>query len=98
MHINVKKVVNSLIKLSDLQIKEVIVIDNGRRLGHIYDLEIDPENGKIIAIILIVKDRSSGLFGKADELLIYWDQIVTIGTDVILVKEEPSMSFSHSQE
>lgn len=91
MHINDNEVVNNLIKLSELQIKEVIVIDNGRRLGHIYDLEIDPDQGKIIAIILIVRDKMGGLFGKADELFIHWDQIVTIGTDVILVKEEPSM-------
>lgn len=76
-----------VIKLSELQIKEVIVIDNGRRLGHIYDLEIDPELGKIIAIILILRDKKNGLFGKPDELIIYWEQIVTIGADVILVKE-----------
>ena len=76
-----------MIKLSELQIKEVIVIDNGKRLGHIYDLEIDPDLGKIIAIILILRDKKSGLFGKPDELIIYWEQIVTIGADVILVKE-----------
>lgn len=76
-----------VIKLSELQIKEVIVIDNGRRLGHIYDLEIDPELGKIIAIILILRDKKNGLFGKPDELIIYWEQIVTIGADVILVKD-----------
>jgi len=76
-----------MIKLSELQIKEVIVIENGKRLGHIYDLEIDPDIGKIIAIILIMRDRKSGLFGKPDELIIYWEQIVTIGADVILVKE-----------
>jgi YlmC/YmxH family sporulation protein len=76
-----------MIKLSELQIKEVIVIDNGKRLGHIYDLEIDPDLGKITAIILILRDRKGSLFGKPDELIIYWEQIVTIGADVILVKE-----------
>jgi len=76
-----------MIKLSELQIKEVIVIDNGKRLGHIYDLEIDPDLGKIIAIILILRDKKSGLFGKPDELIIYCEQIVTIGADVILVNE-----------
>lgn len=85
-----------MIKLSELQIKEVIVIDNGRRLGHIYDLEIDPDTGKIISIILVVRDKKNGgLFGKADELFIHWEQIVTIGIDVILVKEEPPI-YAHS--
>lgn len=76
-----------MIKLSELQIKEVIVIDNGKRLGHIYDLEIDPNLGKITAIVLILRDKKNGMFGKPDELIIYWEQIVTIGADVILVKE-----------
>ncbi len=76
-----------MIKLSELQIKEVIIIDDGKRLGHIHDLEIDPGNGMITAIIIAVRDKKSGLFGKTDELIIHWDQIVTIGSDVILVKE-----------
>lgn len=76
-----------MIKLSELQIKEVIIIDSGRRLGHIYDLEIDPEIGKIIAIILISREKRNSLFGKQEEIIIYWEQIVTIGADVILVKE-----------
>ena len=82
-----------MIKLSELQIKEVIVIDNGKRLGHIYDLEIDPDLGKIVAIILILRDKKNGLFGRPDELIIYWEQIVTIGADVILVKENKELQF-----
>ena len=82
-----------MIKLSELQIKEVIVIDNGKRLGHIFDLEIDPDIGKIIAIILVLREGKSGLFGKQNELIITWDQIVTIGSDVILVKEVHEAQF-----
>lgn len=75
-----------MIKLSELQLKEVIVVENGQRLGHIYDLELDPDFGRIIAIILL-RNRKSGLFGKSDEIIIYWNQIITIGKDVILVNE-----------
>lgn len=73
-----------MIKLSELQLKEVIVIESGKRLGHIYDLEIDPDFGRIIAIILL-SNRKGGIFGKAEEIIIHWDQINTIGKDVILV-------------
>lgn len=76
-----------MIKLSELQVKEVIVVDDGKRLGHIHDLEINTDKGLITAIIIIVKDKQGGFFGKSDELIIHWDQIVTIGSDVILVKE-----------
>ncbi|WP_373895944.1 YlmC/YmxH family sporulation protein [Virgibacillus natechei] len=76
-----------MIKLSELQTKEVIVVDDGSRLGHIADLEIDKDRGKILAIVIIMKEKKSGMFGKPDELIIHWDQIVRVGSDVILVKE-----------
>lgn len=76
-----------MIKLSDLQVKEVIVINDGRRLGHISDLEIDPDRGRIIALVIYLREKKGGFFGKPEELMIYWEHIVTIGTDVILVKD-----------
>ncbi|MFC3040252.1 YlmC/YmxH family sporulation protein [Virgibacillus xinjiangensis] len=76
-----------MVKLSELQVKEVIMIDDGRRIGHISDLEIDPDHGKILAIILIVKDKRDSLFSKSEELVIPWNRIVRIGSDVILVRE-----------
>ncbi len=76
-----------MIKLSELQLKEVIIIENGKRLGHIYDLVIDPDKGRITAIVIIEREGKNGFFGKADEMIIDWRQITTIGQDVILVKE-----------
>ncbi|MEN2464653.1 YlmC/YmxH family sporulation protein [Ornithinibacillus sp. FSL M8-0202] len=76
-----------MITLSDLQAKELIVINDGRRLGHISDLEIDPDRGRIIALVIYNREKKGGFFGKPDELMIYWEQIVTIGSDVILVKD-----------
>jgi YlmC/YmxH family sporulation protein len=76
-----------MIRLSELQLKEVIIIDDGRRLGHISDLEIDPNTGKILAIIILAKEKKANLFGKMDELVINWNQIMRIGSDVILVKD-----------
>lgn len=74
-----------MIKLSELQIKEVIDIENGERLGHIFDLEINSISGMIEAIIVVSRDRKGGLFGKSEEVIIQWRQIITIGIDVILV-------------
>ena len=76
-----------MIKLSELQLKEIIIIDDGRRFGDITDLEIDGNTGKIIAIVVETKDKKSGMLRKADELLISWDHIVRIGSDVILVND-----------
>lgn len=76
-----------MIKLSDLQVKEVIVVDSGKRLGHIFDLQIDPDLGMITAIIIIFRENKQGFFGKPEERIVFWDQIVTIGADVILVTD-----------
>ncbi|AXI09005.1 YlmC/YmxH family sporulation protein [Oceanobacillus sp. 143] len=87
-----------MVKLSELQLKEVIIVDDGRRLGHISDLEINTNTGKITAIILIAKDKRNSLFGKVDELVIRWEQIIRIGSDVVLVKdvhEQPLSSEVH---
>lgn len=75
-----------MIKLSELQVKEIIVINSGRRLGHLSDLEINGDLGRIEAIIVYVKENNS-LFGRQEEILIPWNRIITIGTDVILVED-----------
>lgn len=93
MHIDGVKGCVYMILLSELQIKEVIIVNSGRRLGHIYDLEIDPTTGKIVAIILLAKTNNGGLFSKPEEIIIYWEQIVTIGTDVILVTDTYERSY-----
>lgn len=77
-----------MIKLSELQMKEIIVVENGTRLGHISDLEIDAINGRILALIIQIKEGKSGMFAKSDEMIIRWHQIATIGADVILVRLE----------
>ncbi len=78
--------------------KEVIVRNDGKRLGHISDLEIDGDNGRITALVIYVKDKKSGLFGKTDELIIPWNHIEVIGTDVILVREVTSPSLYPGQQ
>ncbi|WP_174613170.1 YlmC/YmxH family sporulation protein [Virgibacillus ihumii] len=77
-----------MIKLSELQVKEVIVISDGSRLGHISDLEIDGTTGMITALIIYTKEKKSGggLFGKPGEMEIPWNKIETIGSDVILIR------------
>ncbi|WP_010530459.1 YlmC/YmxH family sporulation protein [Lentibacillus jeotgali] len=87
-----------MVTLSELQIKEVIMMSDGRRLGQISDLEIDGNNGRITALVLIAKDKKSGFFGKADELIIPWRNVEVIGTDVILVNEVKTPTLYSEQE
>lgn len=75
-----------MIKLSELQMKEIIVIEDGRRLGHIHDLEIDVDSGYITSLILLEQNKKGGFFAKGTETSVKWSQITTIGTDVILIR------------
>lgn len=73
-------------KISELQSKDVVNIANGRKLGRIYDLELDLRKGTIEAIIIPGEARLFGWFSNGQEWIIPWRQVVKIGSDVILVR------------
>ena len=68
-------------RLSDLQHKEIVNIDGGKRIGIIIDVIID-EKGYIKELIL--EDRRGRKFTR-EEFSVSWNQIVKIGDDIILV-------------
>lgn len=73
-------------KISDLQTKEVVNLTDGRKLGQIYDLELDLHQGTIQAIVLPGESKWFGFGSGKQEWVIPWKQIVKIGSDVILVR------------
>ncbi|OAB30144.1 sporulation protein, YlmC/YmxH family [Paenibacillus macquariensis subsp. defensor] len=83
-----KKMVGMMMKISDFQTKDVINIVDGKRLGQISDLEIDLRQGRVEAIVVPSYSRFMGLFGGRSDLIIPWNNIVKIGSDVVLVKME----------
>lgn len=79
-----------MMKISELQVKDIVNMDNGKRLGHLTDLEINLSTGQIEALIINGSGKMMGLFGKeSEEVFIPWRNIIRIGSDVILV-EVPS--------
>ncbi|MDI6870261.1 MAG: YlmC/YmxH family sporulation protein [Bacillota bacterium] len=83
-----------LARISDLRLREVINVTDGRRLGYIDDLELDATTGQVTAIILPARARFFHLFPRNEEIVIPWKQIRRIGTDVILV--EPAYLVDHT--
>lgn len=75
-----------MIKISELQSKEVVNITDGRKLGQIHDLELDLSEGIIKAIVVPEESRLFGLISGGREWVIPWPQIVKIGADVIFVR------------
>lgn len=74
-----------MIKTSELKQKEVININDGRRLGLVCDVEINMETGNLEAIIIPAGGKFFGLFSKESDIIIGWSNIRKIGVDVILV-------------
>ncbi|MFZ5898528.1 MAG: YlmC/YmxH family sporulation protein [Bacillota bacterium] len=75
-----------MVKISDLRMREVVNVLDGRRLGMIKDIDIDLETGRITALILPGSSRLMGFFGREEEIVVPWEKIVRIGVDVILVE------------
>lgn len=72
-------------RLSDLQNKDVINMNDGKKIGNIIDVNIDM-SGKMNGLIVEKTKFFISMFTSKDEVEIKWDQIEKIGEDVILVK------------
>lgn len=67
--------------LSELQLKEIINISNGKRIGVIVDVIVS-NNGNIEK--LVIEEKRGRKFSK-EEYEISWNQIIKIGDDIILI-------------
>ncbi len=74
-----------MLRAGDLRTKEVINIASGMRLGFVSDVEINFEDGYIEAIVVPVQHRFFLFFGKAEDYVIPWKNIIRVGDDIILV-------------
>lgn len=79
-----------MVKISEFQIKDVVNVADGKRLGNIGDIEINLTTGKIEAVVISGSGRVLGFFGKDDDVVIPWKNILKIGQDVILVRYKGS--------
>ena len=67
--------------LSELQLKEMINISDGKRIGTIVDVVVST-NGNIEK--LLVEEKRGRKFSK-EEYEISWNQIIKVGDDIILI-------------
>lgn len=73
-------------RTSDFKQKEVININDGKRLGFVCDVEIDLKSGRLQSIVIPGGNRLLGILGKDSEYIIPWERIKKIGEDIILVE------------
>jgi len=69
----------------ELREKDIININNCKRMGCVADLVFDPKNGCIQALIATENEKLWGFFSKEGSCEIPWCKIKQIGPDIILV-------------
>jgi len=69
----------------DFKHKEVININDGKKLGFVQDIDANLSTGTITSIIVPKSYNIKNIFSDNKALTIPWDKIKCIGTDVILV-------------
>lgn len=72
-------------KISEFQVKDIVNIADGKKLGNLSDLDINIATGAIEAIIVSGGGKLMGFFGREEDIIIPWRKIRKIGADVILV-------------
>lgn len=70
----------------DFKHKEVVNINNGKRLGFVQDVCADLETGMITSIIVPGNNKILNLFSQGNDIVIPWQNIKCIGDDLILVE------------
>lgn len=69
----------------DFKHKEVININNAKRLGMVLDVTANLKTGTIESIIVPGSNKFN-LFNSYDEIIIPWENIEVIGDEIILVR------------
>ncbi|HAQ07571.1 MAG TPA: YlmC/YmxH family sporulation protein [Bacillus bacterium] len=79
-----------MVKVTEFQVKDVVNVSDGKRLGNIEDFEINLNTGRIEAVVIGNTGKVLGFFGKEEGIIIPWKNILKIGEDVILVRYRDS--------
>ena len=70
----------------DFKHKEVININDGKKLGFVQDVTADFKTGTITSIIVPGQNNLFNIFSTGNEITIPWTSIKAIGDDLILVE------------
>ena len=74
-----------MISLAVLSQKDVISVVTGQNIGRVDDIEFARENARVRYLVIFVRPRFFGILGRSDDVRIPWENVLTIGRDVILV-------------
>ena len=74
-----------MMKLSELQRKNIINIRDGKVVGRIVDVELDTNSGLLIHLVIEKAHLIRNIFSSEEDIVIKFTQIKKLGEDVILI-------------
>ena len=74
-----------MFKATELELKDIVNINDGAKLGPVKDLHIDIETGRVVALVLQAPRRYFGLVRQGQDLVIPWEAVKKFGQDTVLV-------------
>lgn len=83
------------IAFTDLKNKDVININDGKKLGRITDIVFDSTNGQVVGII-VPGDKK--FFRKNDDIFVPLTRLKKIGNDVIIVNLPVNDAMGYAQK
>lgn len=72
------------ITFCELREKEVVNLADGKRLGRVQDLVLEP-CGKVIGLVVPGEKKLIKALSRDESIFIAWKNIVKLGDDVILI-------------
>lgn len=73
-------------KISELQRKDIVNVNDGKVIGRIIDAIINEEDGSFEGFVIEKSKYISSLFSTEGDITIKFSQIKKLGSDVILVE------------
>ncbi len=73
-------------RVQELLRREVINLSTGEKMGYACDVDINPETGRLAALIVPERVKGMNLFGKTSETVILWEDVRRISDDLIMVE------------
>ncbi len=73
-------------RLSELQRKDIINVNDGKIIGRIIDAEISEKDGSLESLIIEKSKYIRNLFSTDSDITIKYEQIKKLGSDVILIE------------
>ena len=73
-------------KISELQRKDIVNVNDGKVIGRIIDAIINEEDGSFEGLVIEKSKYIRSLFSTEGDITIKFSQIKKLGSDVILVE------------